>query len=49
MDKFTNKINRRDKKRKRRKYGMKVTGKSTLLLMQIIQEKANKALKEKEE
>ena len=48
MDKFTNKINRRDKKRRKKKYGMRVDGKSVLLLNQIIMDKAEKAKKEKE-
>lgn len=38
-----NKINRRDKKRRKKKHGMRISGNSVKLLHKLIMEKANKA------
>lgn len=43
----TNKAKNRDKKRSKRRYGMRVNGKSVFLTIQILVEKAKKLEKEK--
>jgi len=43
----TSKAKNRDKKRNKRKYGMRVDGKSVFLTVQILVEKAKKLKKEK--